>query len=119
MWMTTNPGHTVAETRIFTKQSSQILGEEEKDELIDHISQNPMDGVLVPGLGGIRKLRWSAKGKGKRGDARVITYHFDRDRPIFLLLIYPKNAQDDMNSDQKRQVMQIMIEIKDEARKIR
>lgn len=47
-------------------------------------------------------MRWSCKGRGKRGGVRVIYYHFDQRGQIAMLLIYDKSAADDMSPEQKR-----------------
>ena len=63
---------------------------------------NPSMGDVIEGTGGIRKIRIAAKGHGKRGGARVIYYHFVSDAVIALLMIYPKNEQQDLTADERR-----------------
>nr|WP_321032374.1 DUF1493 family protein [Pseudomonas putida] len=60
---------------------------------------NPSAGDVIEGTGGIRKMRVAAKGQGKRGGARVIYYHFISASQIALLMIYPKNEQQDLTAD--------------------
>ncbi len=63
---------------------------------------NPDAGVRIPGTRGLRKIRWSAEGRGKRDGVRVI-YDPVRERSaILMLLVYPTNRQDDLTSEQKR-----------------
>lgn len=62
----------------------------------------PGKGRIIPGTGGIRKLRWASRGRGKRGGVRVIYYWAVERDIVLLLLIYPKNVQDDLSADQKR-----------------
>lgn len=66
---------TVAQTPLIEKYASQIWSEEELDQFIDWIANNPMAGDVIPGGGGLRKVRWTAAGRGKRGGARVIYYN--------------------------------------------
>jgi len=66
---------TVEETNTFTRQAQAQLSEEEHAELIDFLAYNPEAGSLVRGTGGIRKVRFAAKGKGKSGGVRVIYYY--------------------------------------------
>lgn len=82
---------TVAETPIFTKQAAELFTEEERTELIDFLAPNPEVGDEIPGTSGVRKVRFGAKGKGKRGGARVIYYWYSNDAPIYALLAYGKN----------------------------
>ena len=66
---------TVAQTPLFEKYASQIWSEEELDQFIDWIANNPVAGDVIPGGGGLRKVRWTAAGRSKRGGARVIYYN--------------------------------------------
>ncbi len=60
---------TVVETPTFLRQAEKVWTEEERTALVDHIARNPESGVLIPDTGGVRKLRWSRAGTGKRGGA--------------------------------------------------
>ena len=95
---------TVAETPTFTRQADKLFSEDEKRELIDFLAENPMAGDLIPGTGGVRKLRFAAAGRGKRGGARVIYYYLDEAMPIYLLLAYAKAAKTDLTPDERRAV---------------
>ena len=65
---------TVAETPTFSRQAEKLFSEDEKHELINFLAENPLAGDEIPGTGGVRKLRFAASGRGKRGGARVIYY---------------------------------------------
>jgi hypothetical protein len=69
-----SPLHTVVETPEFLARARGLLSEQERSELVDFLARNPAAGDLMQGTGGARKLRWGAKGKGKRGGARVIAF---------------------------------------------
>ena len=58
---------TVAETPIFSRQAAKLFDEEQKRELIDFLAANPEAGDEIPGTGGVRKVRFAASGRGKRG----------------------------------------------------
>lgn len=62
---------TVAETQGFRRAAGKIWSEDELAVLVDHLAHNPEDGDIIPGTGGVRKLRWGKAGVGKRGGARV------------------------------------------------
>jgi|TARA_R110002096_G_scaffold43408_1_gene116958 hypothetical protein len=68
----------------------------------------PNEGDVIQGTGGLRKVRIAAKGKGKRGGARVIYYHFDHYNRFYLLTIYAKNEISDLTSTQKKQLKDSM-----------
>ena len=92
---------TVAETPIFTRQTEKLFNEDEKRELIDFLAENPVAGDEIPGTGEVRKLRFAASGRGKRGGARVIYYYLDETMPLYALLAYAKNVRNGMAPDEK------------------
>jgi hypothetical protein len=63
---------TVVETPFFLRKAAILLNEEERSELVVFLGMNPEAGDVVPETGGVRKVRWAAQGKGKRGGVRVI-----------------------------------------------
>ena len=79
------------ETKLFTRLIQQYLSEEEYAELQSFLIHNPQAGDIVPGSGGLRKLRWRGKGRGKRGGFRVIYYTRTTQGQIWMLTIYPKS----------------------------
>ena len=95
---------TVAETPLFTKQAAELFTEEERTELIDFLATNPEVGDEIPGTSGVRKVRFGAKGKGKRGGARVIYYWYSNDAPIYALLAYGKNEKTDLKPEEAKAV---------------
>ena len=101
-----------AETPIFTRQAEKLFSEDEKRELIDFLAENPLAGDEIPGTGGVRKVRFAASGRGKRGGARVIYYYLDDSIPLYALLAYAKNAQDDMSPEAKRMVASLAAALK-------
>src|ERR1039458_2755675 len=70
--MAVTPPMAVVETEEFLNRSKAILTETERSLLVAHLGTNPEAGQLVPGTGGVRKIRWATPGQGKRGGARVI-----------------------------------------------
>jgi hypothetical protein len=107
---------TVVETGIFIRQAEKIWTDEERNVLIDHVARDPDAGDVIPGTGGVRKLRWGRTGSGKRGGARVIYFWIDADRPIYLLLAYAKTVREDMTADEKRAVAALAAALKNEGK---
>ena len=85
---------TVVETPTFSKLAADYWSEDERGEFAAWISANPETGEVVPGSGGVRKVRWSRPDRGKRGGVRVIYFNRLTRNEIWLLLIYAKSAQD-------------------------
>lgn len=105
------------ETATFARDVAAALEEEEISELKLFLANDPEQGALIPGTGGLRKLRWSASGRGKRGGGRVIYYFYDRDAPIFLFRFFVKAAKEDLSPDEKRTLAKVVDEIKVELRR--
>lgn len=102
----------VAEAPIFTRQTEKLFSEDEKRELIDFLAENPLAGDETPGTGGVRKVRFAASGRGKRGGVRVIYWYLDDTLPLYALLAYARNAKDDMSPDEKRAVSALVTALK-------
>lgn len=95
------------ETDIFTEDVKALLSDDEYAEFQSYLAENPLIGDVIQQTGGLRKVRWSAKGKGKRGGVRVIYYYVLPDSQIRLLLIYQKGKQDDLAPEQKKILKQL------------
>ena len=85
------------ETPEFLSATRKLLDEDERAALVDYVAYNPGAGTVIPGTGGIRKLRWGLEGRGKRGGARVIYFFHNMEMPLFLLTAYTKNDREDLS----------------------
>ncbi len=88
---------SVVETPEFLSATRKLMTDRERALLVDYLAYNPMAGDLIPGTGGVRKLRWGLEGRGKRGGARVVYFHHDAAMPLFVLTAYAKNRQADLS----------------------
>jgi len=88
----------IRETSRFSRIVNKYLGEAEYAELCITLIANPALGVVIPGTGGIRKLRWKAAGRGKRGGYRVIYYWQTEAERIWLLTIFLKSEQENIST---------------------
>jgi mRNA-degrading endonuclease RelE of RelBE toxin-antitoxin system len=98
---------TVAETREFSRRVDGLMGQTDKEALVFYLACHPEAGALISGTGGLRKLRWSAGGKGKRGGARVIYYFHNEKMPLYLLTAYGKSEKSDLSAAQRRDLSKL------------
>ncbi|MES2161049.1 MAG: transcriptional regulator [Pseudomonadota bacterium] len=84
---------TGAETPVFVRYAAGVWSDDERTEFISWIANHPDAGDVIPGSGGCQKVRWSRRGQGKRGGARVI-YFCGADEVIWLLIVYAKSKLD-------------------------
>jgi len=87
---------TVIETPTFQRLAKEIWSEEERLEFVSWIAENAEAGDVVKGTGGLRKVRWSRPGMGKRGGARVIYFNRNERGDLVLLLVYVKAKFDNI-----------------------
>ena len=99
----------IIETPIFRRRLKNIMTDEDYRKLQIDLITRPDAGKIIPGSGGLRKLRWVGSGRGKRGGSRIIYYWFSQEELILMLFIYTKKEQDDLTSEQLR-ILKTMIE---------
>jgi hypothetical protein len=108
---------TVAETLSFLRQAASLWGEEDRAAFVDYIAANPEAGDVIPDTGGIRKVRWSRPGTGKRGGVRVIYFYHDSTMPLYLLLIYAKAQRENWTQEEKRRAQALTAALKQTHRR--
>jgi hypothetical protein len=91
--MVKTPLITVVETTSFVADAKACMTDEERTEAISIIAANPGCGALIPGGGGIRKVRFAVGGRGKSGGVRIIYYFHNERVPTFLLAVFAKNER--------------------------
>lgn len=106
---------TVVETNAFIRRAEKLLSEEEHEELLLYLALHPADGDEIQGTGGVRKLRFAAKGRGKSGGVRAIYYYYDQENPLYALFLYGKNEQVNLTPEQKTEMAKLAAAIKHAA----
>lgn len=107
---------TVVETSAFVRRAENLLSAEEHEELLFYLALHPLTGDEIPGTGGVRKVRFAARGKGKSGGVRVIYYFYDEDNPLYAIFLYGKNEQANLTPKQKSEVTTMAATIKASAK---
>ena len=103
------------ESRPFARRLHDLAGDA-ADELLRviqrELEQNPDRGAMVPGLGGVRKVRIPGRSKGKRGGYRCLYLYLEKRQHIHLLILLAKNEQEDATGEQRSLIRQWVAEIK-------
>ena len=98
---------TIVELPEFQKRSERLLSKSERISIINYLAKHPASGDIMQGTGGIRKLRWSAQGKGKSGGVRIIYYHHNESLPLFLLTVFGKGEKANLTKAESNDLAKI------------
>ena len=86
----------IAETNAYVRKAKKLLDEGDRRAIRDILKIDPFHGAVMPGSGGVRKMRYALPGRGKSGGARVIHYYKTIADTVFLLDVYAKNQKEDL-----------------------
>lgn len=95
---------TVIETPTFVRLAEDYWNDEDRTGFVNFIAGAPEAGDVVPGSGGVRKVRWGSVGRGKRGGVRVIYFNRLANGEIWLLLIFGKSVRENIPAHVLRQI---------------
>jgi hypothetical protein len=101
------PEITVLQLPRFKAEATALIGAGGIEAVAVYLADHPDAGDVIPHAGGARKLRWAAKGKGKRGGARIIYLYVVIAARIYLLRCYAKNVRTDLTADERKELRQI------------
>lgn len=93
------------------------LNDDDLRELQEHLSVYPETGGIIKKTGGVRKMRWALKNKGKRGGIRVLYIDFIWHEKIYLLMVYPKSKKENITDNEKKVIRKLVEELKNELRR--
>ena len=111
---------TFIEVPLFTKRWKEIgLGEEELQALQIMLIKDPESGPVMEGTGGIRKVRFPLKSKGKSGGVRVCYTDFADFEVIYLITAFEKKEQENLTDEEKQVLKKLVKSLKEEATKNR
>lgn len=102
------------ESKLFERLRADYLDDEQYRNLQNFLMANPLSGDVIKGTGGLRKLRWQLKDKGKQGGMRVIYLFLDKKQHCHFLTMYAKNTMSDLTDKQRKQLKQLTEAIKHE-----
>lgn len=99
------------ETPIFTKLVCEMLPDDDYRLIQQALVLRPDAGKIIQGSGGLRKIRWSVKGRGKRGGIRLLYYWDKNHDTIYMLFMYVKNKQEDLTPSQLKILKSLIKEL--------
>ena len=100
------------ESKIFEKLREKYFDDESYRAFQNFLVEQPNIGDTIQGTGGLKKVRWLSKGKGKRAGVRTIYLYLANKKHIHFLTVYAKNEVSDLTSDEKKILKAIAEEIK-------
>lgn len=103
---------TVLQLPKFEAEATALIGADGIEAVAVYLAGHPGAGDVIPGAGGVRKLRWAAKDKGKRGGARIIYVYVAIAARIYLLRCYVKNVSADLTAYEMKELRQIAAHLK-------
>ena len=101
------------ETSLFTERIVNVLNDDAYGELQRHLAEHPDSGQMIVGAGGVRKIRWSGSGRGKRGGSRLI-YYWDFGERILMLYVFLKKERENLSQEQIAAMREIAKEFRNE-----
>ena len=109
-----NARMVIIETTVFTRLIRELMDDDNYRELQETLVQQPDAGDLIPGSGGLRKVRWKLEGKGKRGGVRIIYYWMTADDQLWMGYGYAKASQEELTKAQLKTLRDIVERWKNE-----
>ena len=99
-------------TKRYEREAKRLLTDVEIETMEASIAADPEAHPIVPGTGGVRKARWSRQGRGKSGGVRVIYYYWVSDNEVYMLFMYAKNEQADMDAAGRKAAKKFVGDLK-------
>lgn len=96
--------YTIIEHQKFQRKVKDIWTEDERLEFFSYISKAPLVGDVMQHADGLRKVRWQANGKGKRGGVRVIYFNLLEHGVVVMMDIYTKNEKENLSDHDLKQL---------------
>jgi mRNA-degrading endonuclease RelE of RelBE toxin-antitoxin system len=102
---------TVVETPSYLADAERLFSSEERKAIVDRLAADPRCGVVVPGSGGIRKVRFGFGARGKSGGARIIYLFSGESLPVFVLAVFAKNEKSDLSPAERNALARMVADM--------
>ncbi len=104
---------TVVQINQFEARIKGRMTAAEVDAVTDMLAADPLCGNLIQGTGGVRKVRFAIKGKGKSGGVRVVYYYYNETLPVFLLTVFAKSEKDNLTKAERNELAKLVRVLRD------
>jgi hypothetical protein len=108
---------TVVETPSYLADAERLFSSDERKAIVDRLASDPTCGVVVPGGGGIRKVRFGFGARGKSGGARIIYLFSGANLPVFVLAVFAKNEKANLSAAERNALARIVTEMVEDYRR--
>jgi len=102
---------TVVETPSYLADAERLFSPEERKAIVDRLAADPRCGVVIPGSGGIRKVRFGFGARGKSGGARIIYLFSGGSLPVFVLAVFAKNEKSDLSRAERNALARVVADM--------
>jgi hypothetical protein len=102
---------TVVETPSYLADAERLFSPDERKAIVDRLAAQPTCGVVIPGSGGIRKVRFGFGARGKSGGARIIYLFSGESLPVFVLAVFAKNEKADLSPAERKALARVVIDM--------
>ena len=111
---------TFVEIPLFSTRWTEIgLDEDDLLALQIMLLKDPESGPVMEGTGGIRKVRFPLKNRGKSGSVRVCYADFEEFEVTYLITAFTKAETVNLTQEEKNVLKKLVKSLKDEAAKNR
>ena len=102
---------TVVEMPSYLAHAEKLFSSVERVAIVDRLAADPKCGVVVPGGGGIRKVRFGFGVRGKSGGARIVYLYGGEDIPVFILAVFAKNEKDNLSAAERNALSKLVDDV--------
>jgi RelE toxin of RelE / RelB toxin-antitoxin system len=101
----------VVETPSYLADAERLFSPMERMAIVDRLAADPTCGVVIPGSGGIRKVRFGFGGRGKSGGARIIYLFSGESLPVFVLAVFVKNEKANVSAAERNTLAKMVADM--------
>ena len=102
---------TVVETPSYLADAERLFSPNERAAIVDRLAADPTCGVIIPGSGGIRKVRFGFVARGKSGGARIIYLFSGESLPVFVLAVFAKNEKANLSAAERNALGKVVVDM--------